>query len=105
MNRLRISIVGLGYVGLPLAVALARSFRVTGYDISEARVGELRRGIDRTVTARYFLDGTELGDLLPMAKVEYVTGAESQRQTGEMHAAAEPQPAGSQSFTYCFAMD
>ena len=48
MNRLRISIVGLGYVGLPLAVALARSFRVTGYDISEARVGELRRGIDRT---------------------------------------------------------
>jgi len=48
MDRPRISIIGLGYVGLPLAVSLARSFPVTGYDISEARVAELRRGIDRT---------------------------------------------------------
>jgi len=40
-----------------------------------------------------------------MAKVEHVTGAESQKQTGEMHAAAEAQPANSQSFTFCFAMD
>jgi UDP-N-acetyl-D-galactosamine dehydrogenase len=40
--------VGLGYVGLPLAVALARHFPVTGYDISKHRVAELRDGIDRT---------------------------------------------------------
>ncbi len=43
-----ISVVGLGYVGLPLAVALARRFEVTGFDISEARVDELRQGHDRT---------------------------------------------------------
>jgi len=73
--------------------------------VTSIAIRDLRSGVDRTVTARYFLDATELGDLLPMAKVEYVTGAESQKQTGEMHAAAEPQPAGSQSFTYCFAMD
>ena len=48
MKSLRISVVGLGYVGLPLAVALARSFPVTGYDISKTRIDELRRGIDRT---------------------------------------------------------
>lgn len=44
----RVSVVGLGYVGLPLAVALARYFSVTGYDISQSRVAELRDGIDRT---------------------------------------------------------
>jgi UDP-N-acetyl-D-galactosamine dehydrogenase len=41
-------VVGLGYVGLPLAVALARSSAVTGLDIDEARLGELREKIDRT---------------------------------------------------------
>jgi UDP-N-acetyl-D-galactosamine dehydrogenase len=44
----QIVVVGLGYVGLPLAVALARSFAVTGLDIDERRVEELRLGIDRT---------------------------------------------------------
>ena len=45
---LRIVVVGLGYVGLPLAVALARSFTVTGLDIDARRVDELRAGVDRT---------------------------------------------------------
>jgi UDP-N-acetyl-D-galactosamine dehydrogenase len=44
----QIVVVGLGYVGLPLAVALARSFGVLGLDIDERRVEELRLGIDRT---------------------------------------------------------
>lgn len=41
-------VVGLGYVGLPLAVALARHFPVLGYDINTRRIEELRGGIDRT---------------------------------------------------------
>jgi len=44
----QIVVVGLGYVGLPLAVALARNFSVVGLDIDERRVEELRLGIDRT---------------------------------------------------------
>jgi UDP-N-acetyl-D-galactosamine dehydrogenase len=44
----RITIVGLGYVGLPLAVALARHFDVTGFDVDETRIAELREGRDRT---------------------------------------------------------
>ncbi len=44
----RVGILGLGYVGLPLAVALARDVAVVGYDIWEPRVAELRRGRDRT---------------------------------------------------------
>ncbi|HEY7809932.1 MAG TPA: nucleotide sugar dehydrogenase [Allosphingosinicella sp.] len=44
----RIVVVGLGYVGLPLAVALARSFPTTGLDIDARRVEELKAGLDRT---------------------------------------------------------
>jgi UDP-N-acetyl-D-glucosamine/UDP-N-acetyl-D-galactosamine dehydrogenase len=44
----RIAVIGLGYVGLPLAVALARSFDVLGVDIDVGRVEELAGGHDRT---------------------------------------------------------
>lgn len=44
----KIVVVGLGYVGLPLAVALARSFDVIGFDIDAGRVAELTAGEDRT---------------------------------------------------------
>jgi UDP-N-acetyl-D-glucosamine/UDP-N-acetyl-D-galactosamine dehydrogenase len=44
----RVVVIGLGYVGLPLAVALARRFDVTGFDINSERVLELRQGHDRT---------------------------------------------------------
>ena len=44
----RIVVLGLGYVGLPLAVALAREFETIGFDIDHGRVEELRNGEDRT---------------------------------------------------------
>ncbi|MGE0748830.1 MAG: nucleotide sugar dehydrogenase, partial [Rhodospirillales bacterium] len=47
-DGMRIAVVGLGYVGLPLAVALARKFPVTGFDIDTRRIAELKDGHDRT---------------------------------------------------------
>jgi len=44
----KICVVGLGYVGLPLAVALSDKFSVIGFDINSVRVDELNRGYDRT---------------------------------------------------------
>ena len=44
-----IAIIGLGYVGLPLAVAFGEKRRVIGFDISAERVGELRKGVDRNL--------------------------------------------------------
>ena len=44
----KVVVVGLGYVGLPLAVALAKSFEVIGLDIDAGRVEELKAGRDRT---------------------------------------------------------
>ncbi|MBO6518933.1 MAG: nucleotide sugar dehydrogenase [Rhodospirillales bacterium] len=44
----KIAVIGLGYVGLPLALALARSYPVTGFDISTSRIAELRGAADRS---------------------------------------------------------
>ena len=44
-----IAIVGLGYVGLPLAVAFAKKYSVIGFDINEQRVTELQNGVDNTL--------------------------------------------------------
>jgi UDP-N-acetyl-D-galactosamine dehydrogenase len=46
--KLKIAVVGLGYVGLPLAVALARKYDVVGFDVSVSRVAALREGVDAT---------------------------------------------------------
>ena len=56
MSNDRIVVVGLGYVGLPLAVALARNFEVIGLDRDRERIAELREGTDRTRE----VDGGEL---------------------------------------------
>jgi len=58
-NQHKIAIVGLGYVGLPLAVEFAKKYKVIGFDINKERIDELIRGKDRT---REILD-EELKDL------------------------------------------
>src|SRR5579859_2530759 len=78
---------------------------VSGDFVRAVTVRGMETGRERTISAPYFLDATEQGELLPLAHVEYVTGSESSRQTGEPHAAAEARPANIQAFTYCFAMD
>ena len=44
----RVVVIGLGYVGLPLSVALAKSFETWGFDVDRGRIAELERGHDRT---------------------------------------------------------
>jgi UDP-N-acetyl-D-glucosamine/UDP-N-acetyl-D-galactosamine dehydrogenase len=45
---IRIAVVGLGYVGLPLAVAFSKKFDVAGFDVNSARIAQLRMGTDLT---------------------------------------------------------
>ena len=44
----KISVIGLGYVGLPLAVQFSKKYNVVGYDLDIKRISELKKGIDRT---------------------------------------------------------
>lgn len=47
-QKYHIAIIGLGYVGLPLALEFAKKYPVVGFDICQERIEELRNGIDRT---------------------------------------------------------
>ena len=46
---IELAIVGLGYVGLPLAVGLCSSYKIIGFDISSERISQLLKGIDNTL--------------------------------------------------------
>jgi FAD dependent oxidoreductase len=61
-------------------------------------------GEEISVTAKYFVDATELGDLLPLTDTEFVTGSESQNETGEPSAKEIADPNNVQAFSMCFAM-
>jgi hypothetical protein len=76
---------------------------VDGDRVRAVTLRSLESGRETTVEARYVLDATELGDLLPMTGAEYVTGAESQAETGEPHAVAGPaEPENVQGIAWCF---
>ena len=83
----------------PVAAAVDGD-RVEGVDLLDVTTGARR-----TITADYVIDATELGDLLPLTGTEYVTGFESQAETGEPHAPARAQPQNMQAVSACFALD
>ena len=49
LSNKKISIIGMGYVGLPLAVAFSKKFKVVGYDVDDLRIQDLRAGNDKTL--------------------------------------------------------
>ena len=85
---------------LPISAEVAGD-RVLAVTLRDTRSDDLV-----VVAAPYILDATELGDLLELAHVEHVIGAESQAQTGELHAApGDAQPLDQQAVSWCFAID
>ncbi|MFA6304936.1 MAG: nucleotide sugar dehydrogenase [Patescibacteria group bacterium] len=62
MNNTKICVVGLGYVGLPLACLLSKKYEVFGYDSNVEKIEELKRGYDRT---------DEVGDKLKEYNIKY----------------------------------
>lgn len=83
----------------PVAASCERDF------VRALTVRSLESGRALVLHAKYFLDATELGDLLPLTRTEYVTGFESRRETGELHAPETAQPLNMQACTWCFAME
>ncbi len=83
----------------------AISADVNNDKVSSLRVNDIHNGNEILLSAPYFIDATELGDLLPITGTEYVTGAEPKQQTHELHAAEKANRDNQQAFTHCFAMD
>jgi UDP-N-acetyl-D-galactosamine dehydrogenase len=73
LRNCKIGVVGLGYVGLPLAVEFGKHFRTVGFDIKTARVAELKKGRDSTLevepgelrAAKHLSYSTDVKDLKP----------------------------------------
>lgn len=82
-----------------------RSAEVTGDKINAVTVEDLRSGTMRTLEAPFFIDATELGDLLPASGTEWITGAEAQSDTGELHAAETADLDNLQAATWCFPIE
>lgn len=77
MNRaqdLKVAIIGLGYVGLPLAVEFCKKRRVIGFDVNSKRIEELRSGIDKTFE-------TTQEELAEAKNIEFTTDPEKLRDS------------------------
>jgi hypothetical protein len=84
--------------------------RPVGAEVNDKRVQSVellsaKTGLKKVIEAPVFVDATELGDMLPLTKAEYVMGSESRQQTRELHASETARPDNHQAFTMCFAMD
>ncbi len=78
---------------------------VEGDTVRSITFTDLADGGEETVHAKFVLDATELGDLLPLTKTEYVSGAESRADTGEPNAVeGPPQPNNVQGLTWVMAI-
>ncbi|GII91579.1 FAD-dependent oxidoreductase [Sinosporangium siamense] len=78
---------------------------VNGDRVESVTLRDLRGGGETTIDARYVLDATETGDLLPLTGTEYVTGFESRHDTGEPSAPEAAQPLNMQAVSVCFALE
>src|SRR5678816_2807778 len=58
LRNLKVGVIGLGYVGLPLAVEFGKRFQTVGFDIKPDRIAELKRGVDSTLE----VSGPELAE-------------------------------------------
>ncbi len=79
----KISLVGLGYVGMPIAVAFARKVKVVGYDLNAAKIDLYKSGVDPT---------NEVGDeVIKNTTVEF-TSDETRLKEAKFHIVAVPTP-------------
>jgi hypothetical protein len=73
--------------------------------VQSVTVTSLRSSQLRVLTASFFIDASELGDLLPLTQTEFVTGSESRSETNELHAPDQAGPDNQQAFTICFPIE
>ncbi|MEW1808763.1 FAD-dependent oxidoreductase [Pseudarthrobacter sp. NPDC080039] len=90
-------------------IEILRGWKAAGADVQGDRVRSVTirnsEGVEQEIVGDYFLDATDLGDLLEVAEVEHVIGAESQAQTGELHALQGPaDPRDQQAITWAMAL-
>lgn len=74
-------------------------------DVIESVTAQSKTGDTVTIRAKYFLEATELGDLLALSKTEYRLGAESKDEFGELHGHPTGDAHDVQAISWCFAIE
>jgi len=87
MQDICISVIGLGYVGLPLAVEFAKKYPVVGFDIAEWRIKELENGHDRTLE----IDDEHLKNVIALGNLQFTPDREALRKCN-VHIVTVPTP-------------
>lgn len=82
-KREKLSLVGLGYVGMPIAVAFARKVDVIGFDVNEAKIALYQSGVDPT---------KEVGDEVIRETTVHFTSDETELRNAKFHIVAVPTP-------------
>ncbi len=83
---------------------IAISARTEREQVQYTEIQNIQNGAKTIIEAAYFIDATELGDLLPLTGTDFVTGSESRAETEEPSAAMQANPQNIQAFSMCFAM-
>lgn len=91
-------------------LVLLTEYKIVSADVTGNKVHALKainqvHGKSLILSAPYFIDATETGDLLPLTGTEFITGTESRKETRELHAPEKADPDNNQAFTVCFAVD
>ena len=84
ISDVKISIIGLGYVGLPLAVEFGKKFPTIGFDISKSRIDDLSKGIDKTMEINS-------GELAQSSKLSFSSDS-NELQAGNVYIVTVPTP-------------
>ncbi len=79
----KLSVIGLGYIGLPLAISFARKVEVVGFDINKAKVKAYKKGIDVT---------NEVGNKSLRETTAFLTSSEEELQKAKFHIISVPTP-------------
>ncbi|MFN5929457.1 MAG: FAD-dependent oxidoreductase [Roseiflexaceae bacterium] len=103
IDELLAPFVASGLLTIYVESTLVHVHRV-GYHIQSVDIYTIQQQQQR-ISASYFVDASDAGDLLAFAQLAYVTGAESQADTREVHAPLVARPHEVQSFTYGFAVE
>ena len=83
MSKRSVSVIGLGYVGLPVAIAFGQIAKVIGFDINQKRIDELKNGIDKT--------GEVISSELSTSDVDF-TSDSNDLMKADFHIIAVPTP-------------
>jgi len=79
----KLSVIGLGYVGLPLAISFAKKVKVIGFDINKEKVEAYKRGVDVT---------NEVGNKSLRETVAFLTSNDKELEKAKFHIIAVPTP-------------